>query len=675
LKVEGDPIMSAGAFQPREIGIELVQDYEAGEPFIDLELLRELAVELDRWPSIERIYLSPSGDGLKHPHYRRCLEILADSWLARSRPVIQYVRAARFRAAAAEDLLDLPVVTRINFVCDGESPALAEIETFLMRARLRRPDLVLDASTALPRPGTQPGSVQPRLQEVFTPLGIEVEQPEPRAAGEPTASTSRLPLVVVGGCPFIESDALWFTVHGLARPCCLADDERFNVGRYGPEQGFGELLNNETMQGLRHRLRLDQRAGLGPCKDCRLSLGGHLEQEELRVFWKKRDDAGLVQDLAERRHLFAELVPTEHRTVRVELGCGETKTPGFIGILCDKSRSKLPRPGVDVVADLDEPLPLPDDCADLVCASHSLEHVPDLPFTMSEVWRICKHGAQVCIVAPYSLQARELSNPYRKQVFTEHTPRFWTRSPLTLSDPAESAIHPGEPGLGLLPSDNRCRNVDLRCVRIEFGYLPGYAHLPPEEQRRARLSLDVCDQIVYHLIAIKALVTEEEFRAMAKRMEYFEPAHVQVRRLREKQEELNRKLETAREQARFHASSAEQLLGELRLVTGQHERLASACGRIENDARQLRLDLAEAGRREEQLRQQLGEAAQREGELRGQLGEVKKREGQLQQEQTELLNSKTWKAALVLRWLRHLAVPPRSIRARVVRRLLRMICG
>jgi SAM-dependent methyltransferase len=665
--------MSSVVFQPREIGIELVERCETGDSFIDLGLLRELAAELNLWPSIERICLSPSGDGLAHPDYRGCLEILTESWLARSRPVIQYVRASRFRAAEAEVLLNQAIITKLIFLCDGEEPALEEIEAFLTRARLRRPDLVLAAAPALPRPGARAGRARSRLSEVFRPLGIEVEQPAPRADGRPVEA-NRVALTVVGGCPFVESDALYFTVHGWVQPCSVAEDERFNVGLYGPEQGFGELLNNEPMQNLRHRLRLDQRAELGPCKDCRLSLGGRLDQEALRVFWTERDDMGLLQDPGERRRLFAEVVPTEHRTVRVELGCGETKTPGFVGI------DRFALPGVDIVADLDEPLPLPDDSADLVYASHSLEHIADLPFTISELWRICKHGAQVCIVGPYFMQALNLSNPYHKQVFTEHTPRFWTSSPLTLVDPAEYANHPNSPQWGLLHSDNTTSEVDLRCVRIEFCYFSDYQHLSPEEQRRARLSsLDVCDQIVYHLIAIKSPVTEEEFRAMAKRMEYFEPAYVQIRRLKEKQEELNRKLEATDAQAKFHADSAEKLLDQLRLVYAEYERLTNGCGLVEQEARQLREAL---GEREEQLRHEeekrqrlVCETGRREEELHRQLEDAAGREARLQQDHAAVINSKTWKAGLLLRRLRHLAVPPGSFRARVASRLLRMVRG
>src|ERR1039458_8172909 len=109
--------------------------------------------------------------------------------------------------------------------------------------------------------------------------------------------------------------------------------------------------------------------------------------------------------------------------VRIDLGCGTNKQNGFIGV------DRYPLPGVDAIADMNEPLPFRDDSVDLLVASHSLEHVNNLLATMKEVYRICKHGAQLCLIAPYSEQKLNLANPYHTCVFNEHTPRFWTPYP------------------------------------------------------------------------------------------------------------------------------------------------------------------------------------------------------------------------------------------------------
>lgn len=183
--------------------------------------------------------------------------------------------------------------------------------------------------------------------------------------------------------------------------------------------------------------------------------------------------------------------------LKIDLGSGGCKQEGFIGV------DRFPLENVDVVADLDGRLPFDSDSVDLVYASHSLEHVRDLMATMREVYRICKDGAQICIVAPYNEQKLNLANPYHICVFNEHTPRYWTDYPEAFIDPEEYA-HPHAPHWGLSRSDHSNPGLDLRLVRMEFFYFPEYRYLSIEEQRALRRErLDVCDQIMYHLIVWK----------------------------------------------------------------------------------------------------------------------------------------------------------------------------
>ena len=77
--------------------------------------------------------------------------------------------------------------------------------------------------------------------------------------------------------------------------------------------------------------------------------------------------------------------------IKLDLGCGRAKSPGFIGV------DRFALPGVDLVVDLNKRLPFEDDSVDLISASHSLEHIENLMATMSELYRVCKHGAQICV--------------------------------------------------------------------------------------------------------------------------------------------------------------------------------------------------------------------------------------------------------------------------------------
>lgn len=220
--------------------------------------------------------------------------------------------------------------------------------------------------------------------------------------------------------------------------------------------------------------------------------------------------------------------------LKIDLGCGGNKQEGFTGV------DRFQIPGVDLICDLDGRLPFSDDSVDLLFASHSLEHVHDLMATMREVYRICKHGAQVCIVAPYNEQKLNLANPYHICVFNEHTPRFWTDYPDAFIDPEEYS-HPHALHWGLSHSDHSDPGLDIRLVRMEFFYFPEYRNLTVEKQRQYRRErLDVCDQIMYHLIVWKGdnYAPNLTFTDQVVALEPFEPKYVKQRKSLEREELL-----------------------------------------------------------------------------------------------------------------------------------------
>ncbi|MGD0094669.1 MAG: tetratricopeptide repeat protein [Planctomycetota bacterium] len=83
-----------------------------------------------------------------------------------------------------------------------------------------------------------------------------------------------------------------------------------------------------------------------------------------------------------------------NRKLRVDLGCGDRKPAGFIGV------DVVPGPCVDVVADLTKRFPFEDNSVAFLRAHDAIEHWPDRLHTMNEIWRICEPGATVDIVAP-----------------------------------------------------------------------------------------------------------------------------------------------------------------------------------------------------------------------------------------------------------------------------------
>jgi hypothetical protein len=216
--------------------------------------------------------------------------------------------------------------------------------------------------------------------------------------------------------------------------------------------------------------------------------------------------------------------------IKLDLGSGLKTQDGFFGI----DRRFLP--GLALVADIEHPLPVKENSVDIILASHSLEHINNLQGLLKEIYRICRHGAQVCIVAPYSQQGLNFANPFHKQQFNEHTPRFWTTSRTAGVDSADY-YHPHADGWGLAESDHSKAEVDFRCLRMEFFYFPEYRYLPPEKQREARKKyIDVCDQIMYHLIVVKTPTDKNQLQKLWEQNNYYEPPYVTARRLSEQTE-------------------------------------------------------------------------------------------------------------------------------------------
>jgi ubiquinone/menaquinone biosynthesis C-methylase UbiE len=104
----------------------------------------------------------------------------------------------------------------------------------------------------------------------------------------------------------------------------------------------------------------------------------------------------------------------EPKLVKVDLGCGQNKQPGFIGVDYRKID------GVDVVHDLEVfPWPFEDNAVDEVHCSHYVEHTPDLIKFMDELYRIMKEGAKATIIAPYYSSMRAWQDPTHKRAISE----------------------------------------------------------------------------------------------------------------------------------------------------------------------------------------------------------------------------------------------------------------
>ncbi|WP_431821604.1 class I SAM-dependent methyltransferase [Burkholderia sp. F1] len=326
-----------------------------------------------------------------------------------------------------------------------------------------------------------------------------------------------------GGCPIVEQRALFIGADGREYAC-----QQHLLLQDALGETSGVIAGETTMAhiaSMRSTLRLDRRAEASQgCANCRFSYLQWEDEQQLRAFWIARDDGGDVTNEEERRYLFGKAVPTPQRIVKVDLGCGPVKRDGFVGI------DRFPMRGVDIVCDLDQGIPLPDDSVDYLVASHSLEHFRDLPSVIQEIHRICKDRALVTIVVPYAATGLNQANPYHIQTFNEHTARFFTNAVETVL-PIEDYDFPGSGIWGLGSSDHSNWRADLRLLKCEFFYMPAYRGMDPAVQRVLRQSLnDVCEQMVLQLLVVKSPIDSAEFADRIRDTIFQEPPGIAARR-------------------------------------------------------------------------------------------------------------------------------------------------
>ncbi len=189
---------------------------------------------------------------------------------------------------------------------------------------------------------------------------------------------------------------------------------------------------------------------------------------------------------------------TQPKELRLNLGAGQTHIPGFINIDISKK--------ADISLDLGkDSLPFPDGSIDLIFTYHTLEHIPDYLFCLSEIYRLLRHGGRLLVGVPYvTLTEYNLVNPYHLHNFNEHSFDFF--------DPDK-----------LKGSASENNPVVFRKVFHHFNYLPEFAFWPLPMRDWARRHLfNVVRDIHFGLLAIKGDATTPPISASAMAQEFSE---------------------------------------------------------------------------------------------------------------------------------------------------------
>src|SRR6266496_4836845 len=172
-------------------------------------------------------------------------------------------------------------------------------------------------------------------------------------------------------------------------------------------------------------------------------------------------------------------IVTNSRRINLNIGASQTYIPGFTNIdISNKANISL-----DLSKDS---LPFEDSSVDLVFSYHTLEHVPDYLFSLSEIHRVLKHGGHFLVGLPYvTLTEYNLVNPYHLHNFNEYSFDFFDPTKLK-SSAAES------------------NPILFKKIFHRFEYIGMFRVLPSPFQTWCRRHLlNVVRKIDYGLLAIK----------------------------------------------------------------------------------------------------------------------------------------------------------------------------
>lgn len=106
--------------------------------------------------------------------------------------------------------------------------------------------------------------------------------------------------------------------------------------------------------------------------------------------------------------------------MKLNLGCGEKKIPGFTGVDHIKTEA------CDIIHNLNAfPYPFSDSSVEEVVMDNVLEHLDDTIAVMEEIYRLTTPGAIVRINVPYFKSNSAFTDPTHKHFFTETSFKYF----------------------------------------------------------------------------------------------------------------------------------------------------------------------------------------------------------------------------------------------------------
>jgi len=101
--------------------------------------------------------------------------------------------------------------------------------------------------------------------------------------------------------------------------------------------------------------------------------------------------------------------------MQIDLGCGRHRTPGYIGV------DRLPLTFVDVIADLEAPLPFRTNSIARVFSKSVMEHVVNFEAAMGELHRVVRADGEIIIRVPHFSSPLGYSDYTHRRFFGYYT--------------------------------------------------------------------------------------------------------------------------------------------------------------------------------------------------------------------------------------------------------------
>jgi hypothetical protein len=155
--------------------------------------------------------------------------------------------------------------------------------------------------------------------------------------------------------------------------------------------------------------------------------------------------------------------PTPPKHPRLHLGCGKKILEGYVNM------DIVEAPGVDVVADISQGLPFPDNAFEEILAIDFVEHIaqPRVISTMNDIWRVMAPGGILKIHTPQAPGITAFQDPTHVS--------FWNEESFTYYEDGHHRRENYGVTYGIKARFRRRRNLWGRFfTTFDFSYLSNY---------------------------------------------------------------------------------------------------------------------------------------------------------------------------------------------------------